>query len=225
VVVAVEDDGAGVDLVAVRRRAVDARLLSREAAEALDDTSALALLVVPGLTTAPEADLLAGRGLGLDVVQSAVRRLGGSLRLSSRRHRGFTARIDVPGELGLTRVLWVEADGETYAIPAVAARRVHLRRDMAGRAVMPLATCLDGQPRDGTPLVVELDPADPDGGDTPVAVGVDAVGRTEDLLLRPLSPLVTGIGPYAGVVVRQDGALHLALDVDALVPRLRGSPA
>ena len=57
--------------------------------------------------------------------------------------------------------------------------------------------------------------------DPPYAVGIDAVGRTEKVLVRPLTPLLATMGPFAGAVVREDGSLRLAIDVYALAPRAR----
>ena len=58
-----------------------------------------------------------------------------------------------------------------------------------------------------------------------VAVGVDAVGRTEELLVRPLGPLVAGLGPFGGAIVRGDGSLRLAIDPWAVAPRVRAFSA
>jgi chemotaxis protein histidine kinase CheA len=56
-------------------------------------------------------------------------------------------------------------------------------------------------------------------------VGVDAVGRTEELLVRPLGPLVAGLGPFGGAIVRGDGSLRLAIDPWAVAPRVRAFSA
>src|SRR5690606_30439792 len=76
-VLTVEDDGAGVDLAAVRRGAIDRGAVERERAALLDDARLLAFLFRPGVTTRDDADLLAGRGLGLDVALAATHRAGG----------------------------------------------------------------------------------------------------------------------------------------------------
>jgi two-component system chemotaxis sensor kinase CheA len=55
----------------------------------------------------------------------------------------------------------------------------------------------------------------------PLALGVDSIGRTEELLVRPLGPLVSGLGPFAGAIVRGDGSLRLAIDAWAIAPRAR----
>ncbi|MCC6555302.1 MAG: Hpt domain-containing protein, partial [Polyangiaceae bacterium] len=107
----VHDDGAGVDVAEIRRRAEGAGAISPEMARAADDATLLALLFVPGFTTRDSADLLAGRGVGLDLALEAVRRLGGTIRLASRPGAGLTATLDIPFERGLVTVLWIEAAG------------------------------------------------------------------------------------------------------------------
>ena len=83
-----------------------------------------------------------------------------------------------------------------------------------------LATCIEGRINDTAAYAIELDLEEPDDP-RPVLVGVDAVGRTEDVLIRPLTSLVASMGPYAGGIVRDDGTLALAFDVYALAPRAR----
>jgi len=63
------------------------------------------------------------------------------------------------------------------------------------------------------------------GSEPPATVGVDAVGRAEELLVRPLGPLVAGVGPFAGVIVRGDGSLRFAIDAWAIAPRARAFSA
>jgi two-component system, chemotaxis family, sensor kinase CheA len=124
--VLIEDDGAGVDTVLVRSRAVSVGLLPADVAPELDDEALLELIFAPGFTTRTDADLLAGRGMGLDLVTAALRRLGGAIRLSSSPGRGVSAVLDVPVDPGLLPVLWVVASGTTYALPARAVARVLL---------------------------------------------------------------------------------------------------
>jgi len=212
--IAISDDGAGVDVGAVRARAVEAGVVTDALARATDDQTLLEILFLPGFSTRSQSpDLLAGRGIGLAITLASVERLGGAIRLSSERGHGFEARIDVPVESGLITVLWVVAGGVDLAIPATNARRVRPNDDPT---IPHLAACLEPGAMTRAPLAVELDA----GGD-PFAIGIDAVGLTEEVLLRPLSPLLAGVGPYSGALVRGDGAIRLAIDVHALAPRAR----
>jgi two-component system chemotaxis sensor kinase CheA len=225
--VAIEDDGAGVDVADVRARALDAGLVTSAIAEAADDDTLLSLLFVPGFSTRESSDLLAGRGIGLEIARSAVQRMGGAVRLSSQAGAGFRARIDVPIESGLVTVLWVVAGEDELALPVVNVRRVRLALDDGTdmTRIPHLLACLDASAGGHSAYVVELELQ---GEDTPapvVAVGVDAVGRTEELLVRPLGPLVAELGPYAGAIVRGDGSLRLALDAWAIAPRARAFSA
>lgn len=94
----VGDDGPGVDLDSVREQAVRTGALGADQARAADDATLLALLLRPGFSTQRAPDLLAGRGIGLDITANAVEKLGGSLRLLARPGQGFVVRIGVPIE-------------------------------------------------------------------------------------------------------------------------------
>jgi two-component system chemotaxis sensor kinase CheA len=214
----VEDDGAGVDLARLRSRAIAAGTVSAEMARAVDDQTLLALLFVPGLTTRDSADLLAGRGIGLDLALEAVRRLGGTIRLASEPGMGLSATLDVPLEGGLVKVLWVDAARAAYAVPVQHVRRVHVGRDLP--RVYPLARCLEGNPEPAAArFAVELDGRD----DRRAAIGVDAIGAIEEVALRGVSPLVLTAGPYAGAIVRGD-ELRMCLDAAALAELVASAP-
>lgn len=220
-VITISDDGAGVDVSAVRARAVDTGVVTEVLAEAADDETLLELLFLPGFSTRGQSpDLLAGRGIGLDITLAAVQKLGGSIRLSSRLRWGFEARVDVPIETGLAKVLWVTAGGVEHALPALHTRGLRLADGAEAERVPHLAACLEPSAVMGrAAYVVDLEV----GLETTerLAVGIDAVGATEEVLVRELTPLLRGMGPFAGAIVRGDGSLRLALDVHALAPRAR----
>jgi len=219
-VVTISDDGAGVDVSAVRSRAVDSGLVTEVLAEAADDQTLLELLFLPGFSTRGQSpDLLAGRGIGLDITLASVQKLGGSIRLSSRPRWGFEARVDVPIETGLATVLWVTAGGIEHALPALHTRGVRLNDGPEAERVPHLAACLEPANMERAAYVVDLEV----GLETTerLTIGIDAVGVAEEVLVRELSPSMRSMGPFAGAVVRGDGSLRLALDVHALAPRAR----
>ncbi|MDP9151542.1 MAG: Hpt domain-containing protein [Myxococcota bacterium] len=217
--ITIEDDGAGVDVAGVRARAVDAGLVTAAIAAAADDDTLLSLLFVPGFSTRDSSDLLAGRGIGLDIARSVTQRLGGALRLSSRAGKGFCARIEVALESGLVNVLWVLAGRDEFALPAANALRAR-RNDGADAMRVPhLMACLDATASAPAPYAVDLQLNEDGTAASAIAIGVDAVGHCEEVLVRPLGPLVAGVGPFAGAILRGDGSLRFAVDPWAIAPR------
>jgi chemotaxis protein histidine kinase CheA len=223
--ITIADDGAGVDVAHVRRRAVETGLVTAAIAEATDDDTLLSLLFLPGFSTRESSDLLAGRGIGLDITRAWVKRMGGAIRLSSRAGEGFTARLDVPIESGLATVLWVRAGDDEFALTAQSTRRVEKNHSPGQSRAPHLLACLGTAAPGEAPYVVDLRPPSDDVPEPPAWVGVDAIGRTEELLVRPLGALVTGFGPYAGAIVRGDGSVRLAIDAWAIAPRARAMAA
>jgi two-component system chemotaxis sensor kinase CheA len=219
--IAIDDDGAGVDVTDVRGKAVEMGLVTPAIADAADDDTLLSLLFLPGFSTRESSDLLAGRGIGLEIARNGIQRMGGAIRLSSRAGEGFNARIDVPVESGLVNVLWVVAGREEFALPAAHARRVR-KNDAADAARVPhLLGCLDGLAGSHARYAIDLALHGADEPEPPACVGVDGIGRTEEHLVRPLGSLVAGLGPFAGAIVRGDGSVRLAIDAWAVAPRAR----
>ena len=218
--IVIADDGQGVDVAAVRVRATDTGAVTPALAEAADDNTLLALLFLPGFSTRESSDLLAGRGIGLDIALGAVQRLGGTIRLASRYGKGFEARIDLPIESGLARVLWVTAGGDEYALLASSVKSVR-RNDRADCDRVPhLSACVEPRPNERGLFAIELEVDDSERAG-PLVLGVDDVGRSEEVLLRPLGMLLASMGPFAGAILSGDGQLRLAVDSYALAPRAR----
>lgn len=208
-----EDDGRGVDIEGVRRSAVERGSISAETARAAGDDDLLSLLFVPGLTTKREADLLAGRGVGLDLALNTVRRLGGTIRLERRPGSGLRATLEVPSERFTTDVIWLEAGAFRVALPVSFAGKIEL--DAADRPAAPLLRCLGEASPPRCPLSIEVALR----GIPTVRVGIDAVGEVEECNLRPLPTLLADSGPYGGAILRGDGSLLLSLDPALLAVR------
>jgi chemosensory pili system protein ChpA (sensor histidine kinase/response regulator) len=233
IVIDVRDDGAGLDLAALRARGVEMGLLPVDVAP--DDPSIAELVFVQGLSTKREVSELAGRGVGCDVVKRAVERLNGSIRVESRTGRGTAFVVRLPLTLAITRALIVRNAEQAYAIPLHFAERIidaheqdlvttgTLRRIKLDGAFLPLRTLGDffGAGADAAPagpvLVLRV-------GDARLALQVDAVAAQEEIVVKSLGTLLAGHPAFAGITIRGTGELVPILDVPSLV-EAKGSSA
>ncbi|MCR4403520.1 MAG: chemotaxis protein CheA [Firmicutes bacterium] len=117
VVIVVEDDGGGIDLVRVREAAVRKGLIAPEAAEALSDEETIELIFQPGFSTASQVSDVSGRGVGLDIVRTNIEKLGGTLRVRTSPGKGSTFVLSVPLTLAVFRALLVDSCGQEFAVP------------------------------------------------------------------------------------------------------------
>ncbi len=144
VTIIVEDDGRGIDPERVVARAVSMRLISGEAALRLTGRERLGLIFKPGLTTAEQVTEISGRGVGLDVVQAALARCGGSVQVESERGRGARFTLRLPSSLTMRSLLLGRWDHRYVAVPLTHVQHCRqLDAAQAGRV------CADGVWREG----------------------------------------------------------------------------
>ncbi len=121
--VSVADDGAGIDLDAVRAAVVRRRLATAATSERLSDAELVEFLMLPGFSMREQLTDISGRGVGLDVVQSMVKHIRGSIRITHKAGQGTHFVLHLPLTLSVIRSLLVELDGEPYAFPLAAVTR------------------------------------------------------------------------------------------------------
>jgi two-component system chemotaxis sensor kinase CheA len=226
----VTDDGRGMDPERIRTTAVDRGLLTATQAASLPDGDALQLVFAPGFSTTSRVSDLSGRGVGLDVVQRSIQRLGGTLDMQSTLGTGTVFTLRLPVSFSMTQLMVVEVGGERYGIPIsdiletqkVAAHAVQSIR--AGRAfvlrdrTIPLLHLADllqiprasAASADLKVLVVRA-------GEDQVGVVVDAIAERAETLTRPLAGLLQGVTGIAGTTLLGDGRVLLVLDLEELI--------
>lgn len=224
VFIEVGDDGRGIDTEALRRHAVAHGLLDAAAAAALSEDEALELIFVPGLSTAPAVTTASGRGVGMDVVRTNVRRLGGEVQVRTAAGTGARFTLKLPLTVLVSEALVVRAGGEALAVPLGALRQVtsvetdEIRVVDSGEAIaaegelVPLFTLapalgLPVGPRERRVPVLVLR-----AGTAPFAVAVDEVLHREDIVIKSLGRFLEGIGPFSGATVSAEGQVTLLLD-------------
>ena len=124
IVIEVNDDGGGINLDAVRRRAIEAGLLHSNLADDLPDEEIAALIFKPGLSTSESVTDISGRGVGMDAVKATIEALGGAVSLLTTQGQGTTTRLEVPITAAVQRVLLVEVSGERVALPISKVERI-----------------------------------------------------------------------------------------------------
>jgi len=211
VVVTVADDGRGVDLDAVRRRAVDAGAATEDEAARWSPAELLAILSRPGFSAAERVSELSGRGVGLDVVATRVRGVGGAFEMRTEGGRGTTFSVRLPVTLALADAVWVAVGGERFAIPLthVAEVRSLSRRQRTIR--------FEGESYRAVDLGVLLDV--PSAGAGRAAVLVDVAGRRSAYLVDAL------LGHERIVVKEFDVPREAHTLVSAATLRADGRPA
>jgi two-component system chemotaxis sensor kinase CheA len=222
------DDGRGIDRDAIVAKARREGLLDA-GADVVSDDLLLRLLARPGFSTAEAVSGVSGRGVGVDVVVTRVRALGGTIEVRSEPGRGTTFVIRVPLTLAIVRALLASVAGERYAVPlayvaetvefdhrsvtAVRDREALVVRDLVIPTIH-LRELVHNQPRPAPPrsptVILEI-------GDRRAALVVDALVGQQDIVVEPFDA-PRGMPPFVGgATILADGSPALILDAAALV--------
>ena len=230
VVIEVRDDGAGIDLDKVRRKAIEKGTITEEQAETMTDNDLIALLFKPSFSTADKVTDVSGRGVGLDVVKSKIEGLGGDIECKTVRGEGSTFTIRLPLTLAIITALMVELGDEKYAIPLGSIQTIEdipcsdIKYVQSNEVinlrgtVIPLIrldSILDVEPRAEQPesLTVVI-----------VAKGEKLAGLVVDNLIGQQEIVIKSIGKYinnnkiiSGATILGDGEVALIIDANTLV--------
>ena len=238
VVFTIRDDGAGLSPERLRSAAVQRGLVSAAEAARLSDADAAQLAFQPGVSTAAEVTSLSGRGVGLDVVAEATRRLGGSASVSFERGRGTTFVLEVPLTLAGSTGFLFRAAGGLGIVPADAVERVLLVSPQDVGTVAGQATVdVDGTPVPYTPMAQALGaPGGPRGvgatvalliasGGRRVALAVDEILGEQAMVVSSLGPRMASVRHISGATALDDGRVVAVLHPAHLVGASRETQA
>ncbi|WP_460148701.1 Hpt domain-containing protein [Pseudomonas sp. S3_E10] len=231
------DDGAGVPLEAVRRKAIKRGLLAPH--QEMSDRDVLQFILQPGFSTAEKITQISGRGVGMDVVHEEVRQLGGSMVIDSTPGAGVHFRIRLPFTVSVNRALMVQCADEQYAIPLNTIEGLvrvlphelagHYQQDppcyeYAGQRyeLFYLGDLLHtgGRPKllgQYQPVPVLLVQCN----ERHVAVHVDAMAGTREIVVKGLGPQFSGVQGLSGATILGDGRVVLIID---LLAHIRARP-
>ncbi|HTU48965.1 MAG TPA: chemotaxis protein CheW [Acidobacteriaceae bacterium] len=230
----ISDDGAGIDLVAVKSKAVERGLIPQEQAARISEREAYQLIFLPGFSTAQKVTNVSGRGVGMDVVKTNIEKIGGMVDLQSAAGLGTTVKIKIPLTLAIIPALIVTCGGERYAIPQVSllelvrlegngARHgiesVHgapvyrLRGNLLSLVYLNRELHFDSAAAQNSAQQDVVNIAVLQADDCQFGLIVDEVNDTEEIVVKPLGELLKGLSVYTGATIMGDGRVALILDV------------
>jgi two-component system chemotaxis sensor kinase CheA len=234
VVIEIADDGAGVDFDGVRQKAIEKNLVSLQQAQELSDLQLLEFIFLPGFSTKSQVSNLSGRGVGMDVVKTNISNIGGSIDINSKRGVGTTIRLKIPLTLAIMPALFVRCGSEPYAIPqnsVLEMVRLDLSADSTGledfygTPVFRLRNQLVPILFLNHQLEVSQDlPADDailniailQSSGIRFGLVVDEVLNMQEVVVKPLGPLLKDVKDFAGATILGNGRVALILDIDGI---------
>ena len=234
VVIEIADDGAGVDYDLVRQKAIEKNLIPAPQAQDLSDLQLLEYIFLPGFSTKSQVSNLSGRGVGMDVVKTNISNIGGSIDINSKRGVGTTIRLKIPLTLAIMPALFVRCGSEPYAIPqnsVLEMVRLDLSADTTGledfygtpvfrlrNQLVPILF-LNHQLEVSKDLPAEdaiLNIAILQSSGIRFGLVVDEVLNMQEVVVKPLGPLLKDVTDFAGATILGNGRVALILDIDGI---------
>jgi two-component system chemotaxis sensor kinase CheA len=227
----ITDDGRGIDPETVRRKASERQLLPPDELGALTDEQVVDLVFSAGFSTASFVSDISGRGIGMDVVRTAIEQMGGRVTLESRIGMGTTVRLDLPMTIAMSRIMVIESGGQLFGISMDAvSETVRVTPDRITRIknndgivlrdrVVPIVSLAarmrlaerDGDGAGGRLLIVI------EAAGKIAAFEVDAIRDRLDVVLKPMQGLLEGVRCFAGTTLLGNGQVLLVLDAKELL--------
>ncbi len=241
VILVITDDGIGMNLAAIREKGINLGLI--QAGQQLSDEAVMQLVLEPGFSTATRVTQAAGRGVGMDVVATEVKKLGGALNMETTAGQGTRFTIRLPFTLAVSHALVVRIGDEHYALPLPTVEGVvRLSRDEIAAHLGPDAPpYLNGGHKyrlQHLGLFVSLEPAPLPEQDVTLPVVLVRAGEhstglvaeeligSREIVVKSVGPQVASIRGISGATILGDGKIVIILDIGALLrAEWRGRPS
>ena len=236
-VIRVQDDGAGLNLDAIRKRAIERGLIGKS--EEVSPRNMARFILESGFSTTNEVTGLAGRGVGMDVVNSEIKQIGGSVEIATEEGKGSRFTVRIPFSLAVMQVIGITVGSHQYNIPLNSVAGVGrmtpadyaklIRRDspsceFAGEEypLMELAPLLGTQPdpleSDNISLLMV------DTGEMKAAFRIAELRGHQEVVVKPIGPQISSIPGILGGTIAGDGKVVMILDMGPLIRNGAGRP-
>jgi chemosensory pili system protein ChpA (sensor histidine kinase/response regulator) len=232
VMVRLSDDGGGMNLKAIREKAESLGLIGP--GQHLSDEDAMQLILEPGFSTAGSITQQAGRGVGMDVVATEIKRLGGALHMETRAGEGTVFTVRLPLTLAISHALVVRVDEEYYALPLPTVEGVlrlskaevssHLGRDASffdyggvKYRFQHLASFVGLEPAPLPNQDVTIPVVLVRAGEHSTGLVADELIGSREIVVKSVGPQISSIRGISGATILGDGRIVIILDIGALV--------
>jgi chemosensory pili system protein ChpA (sensor histidine kinase/response regulator) len=234
IVVRVSDDGAGIDLAAVKKKAIE-RGLMKEGAK-LSDKEIMGFILESGFSTAQSVSQISGRGVGMDVVNSEIKQLGGILDIESSRGKGTVLTVRLPLTLSVSRALLVNVAEDIYAIPLLSISGIERISATELEAILnsenPVYNWV-GEEYDVLHLTALLKAGSEihttetanhallltKSGEQRIAFAIEGLIGSREIVVKSLGPQLSTLQDLAGATILADGRVALIIDMPSLIRR------
>ena len=230
IIIEIGDDGRGLPVEKIRAKALSQGLATEAELAQMNEHDVLRFIFRPGFSTAQQITSVSGRGVGMDVVKTNIERIGGTIELRSKEGRGSTFTIKIPLTLAIVSALIVQAGGERFAIPQIGvvelvrvgdehegSARIEMIKDAPvlrlRDRLLPLVSLSallqlrepTGAALTGYVVVMQV-------GTNVFGIVVDRVFDTEEIVVKPVAPILRHITMFSGNTILGDGSVIMILD-------------
>ena len=235
IIIEIADDGRGLPVDRIRAKVLAQGLASEAELAGMSDPQIQRFIFRAGFSTAAAVTAVSGRGVGMDVVKTNIERIGGTIELTSRAGAGTTFTIKIPLTLAIVSALIVEAGGERFAVPQTSVAELVRAGDGSGEGgsrierindtpvlrlrdrLLPLVSLcellrLDAPAANGDPPTIVVAQVGP----TTLGLIVDRVFDTEEIVVKPVAPILRHVTMFSGNTILGDGSVIMILDPNGI---------
>ncbi len=235
ILIEIRDDGRGLDAQKIKAKVLEKGLATEAELEAMSDRELHRFIFKPGFSTAAKVTSVSGRGVGMDVVRTNIEKIGGTIDLRTEKGKGSTFTIKIPLTLAIVSALIVECAGERFAVPQISVVELVRASPTSEQRIERIENTAVLRLRDRLlPLVFlnELFGLEASGagiakqsesyiivtqvGSHRFGMVVDRVFDTEEIVVKPVAPILRNISVYSGNTILGDGSVIMILDPNGI---------